>query len=183
MRDPRPLLTDRAALERNRHRALAAPEPALFLHETAAVELEERLAMVNRRFTAPALVAGIPAPWQVVLPGATVVPDSDLLNLQPGAHDLVVHALGLHWAEDPVGQLIQARRALAPDGLFLGFTFGGQTVADLRAVFAASDMHARHAWQLAANSIDASFAPPADKAAWRAQLDECFAKAAADSAA
>ena len=64
MRDPRPILTDRAALERNRRRALAAPEPALFLHETAAVELEERLAMVNRRFTAPALVAGIPAPWQ-----------------------------------------------------------------------------------------------------------------------
>ena len=139
MRDPRPLLTDRAALERNRRRALAAPEPALFLHETAAVELEERLAMVNRRFTAPALVAGIPAPWQAVLPGATVVPDSDLLDLQPGAHDLVVHALGLHWAEDPVGQLIQARRALAPDGLFLGFTFGGQTLADLRAALAEAE--------------------------------------------
>ena len=61
--------------------------------------------------------------------------------------------------------------------------FGGYVNDNLRAMFAASDMHARHAWQLAANSIDASFAPPADKAAWRAQLDACFAKAAADSAA
>ena len=61
--------------------------------------------------------------------------------------------------------------------------FGGYVNDNLRAMFAASDMDARHAWQLAANSIDASFAPPADKAAWRAQLDACFAKAAADSAA
>ena len=61
--------------------------------------------------------------------------------------------------------------------------FGGYVNDNLRAMFAASDMHARHAWQLAANSIDASFAPPADKAAWRAQLDACFANAAADSAA
>ena len=36
---------------------------------------------------------------------------------------------------------------------------------------------------MAANSIDASFAPPADKAAWRAQLDECFTEAAAPNAA
>lgn len=139
MNDPRPMLTDRAALERNRRRARAMAEPALFLHEAAALELEERLAMVNRRFTAPALVAGLPEPWQAVLPGARMVTDSETLALEPGAHDLVVHALGLHWAEDPVGQLIQARRALRPDGLFLGFTFGGQTLHELRAALAAAE--------------------------------------------
>ena len=56
--------------------------------------------------------------------------------------------------------------------------FGGYVNDNLRAMFAASDMDAGHAWQLAANSIEASFAPAADKAAWRAQLDTCFAQAA-----
>lgn len=46
-------------------------------------------------------------------------PDDDLLDLQPGAHDVVVHALAMHWANDPVGQIVQYRRALRPDGLFL----------------------------------------------------------------
>ena len=35
-------------------------------------------------------------------------------------------------------------------------------------------MHAGHAWQLAANSFDASFAPAADKARWHAQLGAVF---------
>ena len=35
-------------------------------------------------------------------------------------------------------------------------------------------MTAAHAWQLAANSFEASFAPPEDKAAWLAQLATCF---------
>lgn len=114
-------------------------EPALFLHETAADELKERLAMVNRRFTDPAVVAGIAAPWQAVLPEAPIVADTDILDLSPERHDLVVHALGLHWAEDPVGQLIQARRALRPDGLFLGFTLGGRTLHELRAALAQAE--------------------------------------------
>jgi adenosine deaminase len=37
---------------------------------------------------------------------------------------------------------------------------------------------ARHAWQLAANSFEASFADDAHKAQWRAQLDAGFAAAA-----
>lgn len=56
--------------------------------------------------------------------------------------------------------------------------FGGYLGDNLLAVFAASDMDADHAWQLAANSIEASFAPASDKAAWRAQLDDCFTRAA-----
>ena len=56
---------------------------------------------------------------------ARIVPDDqDTLDLQPQAHDLVIHALALHWAEDPVGQLIQCRRALRPDGLLLAVTLG-----------------------------------------------------------
>ncbi len=56
--------------------------------------------------------------------------------------------------------------------------FGGYLGDNLRAVFATSDMDADHAWQLAANSIEASFAPAEDKAAWRKQLDACFGELA-----
>ncbi len=132
-----PQLTDRAALLRNRSRAAA--DPALFLHEDAAVELEERLNEVNRTFTDPAIVTNFPGPWQEILPGAKIVADDDLLDLTPGAHDLVVHAMCLHWANDPVGQIVQCARALRPDGLFLAVMFGGQTLSELRAVLAEAE--------------------------------------------
>lgn len=89
--------------------------------------------MVNRRFTAPAVVTGFPNVWQGSVPAAKIVEDTEVLDLAPGAHDLVIHALGLHWANDPVGQMIQCRRALKNDGLFLAITFGGQTLHELRA--------------------------------------------------
>jgi len=129
-----PLLTDRAALMRNRRRATA-----LFLHHEAIVEVQERLIEVNRPFTAPAVVTGFPQVWQDVLPGAVLVRDDDTLTLQPGSHDLVVHALCLHWANDPVGQLVQCRRALRPDGLFIGLMFGGQTLHELRSCLAQAE--------------------------------------------
>lgn len=111
----------------------------MFLHDEAVAEIEERLAEVNRRFTAPAIVTGFPAPWAGLLPGAHIVPDNETLALTPGAHDLVIHGLGLHWANDPVGQLVQCRQALKPDGLFLGVTFGGQTLHELRASLAQAE--------------------------------------------
>ncbi|SEQ87746.1 methyltransferase domain-containing protein [Thalassovita taeanensis] len=132
-----PRLTDRKALLRNRARA--ARNPALFLHETAAEELQDRLSMVNRTFTTPAIVGGFSDFWQTALPDAHCVDDTDVLDLEEGAHDLVVHALSLHWANDPVGQLIQCRRALRPDGLFLGVAMGGQTLAELRAALAEAE--------------------------------------------
>jgi hypothetical protein len=56
-------------------------------------------------------------------PGARDRARCGLLTCEPLAYDLVLHALALHWANDPVGQLVQARRALVPDGLFLCATF------------------------------------------------------------
>jgi SAM-dependent methyltransferase len=129
-------LADPDALRRRRARATDA---GLFLHREVVAEVQERLGEVNRTFTAPAVVTPFPALWQAALPAARVVPAADLLDLAPGAHDLVVHALALHWADDPVGQIIQARRALCPDGLFLAATFGGQTLAELRAALAEAE--------------------------------------------
>lgn len=129
-----PLLTDRQALHRNRARA---ERGSLFLHDEVASEVQERLAEVNRTFTDAALITPFPAIW--ALDGAKVVPDDEVLALQPGGHDLVIHGLSLHWANDPVGQLVQSRRALRADGLFLGFLFGGQTLAELRACLAQAE--------------------------------------------
>ena len=127
-------LTDRQRLARVRARA--RPD-AGFLDAEAALMVQERLTEVNRTFTSPALVA--PRPEAFGFLNAVTVPDDEVLNLTPGAHDLVVHAMGLHWADDPVGQLIQCRRALAPDGLFLGVMLGGRTLQELRAVLAEAE--------------------------------------------
>ncbi|MFD1511647.1 methyltransferase domain-containing protein [Lacimonas salitolerans] len=133
-----PRLTDRTALTRNRARALARG-PEMFLHRAAADELQDRLAMVKRTFTKPAIVTGFPDFWRNLWPDARIVPDDEVLALDEGAHDLVMHAMALHWANDPVGQVIQCRRALRPDGLFLSVAFGGQTLANLRTALAEAE--------------------------------------------
>ena len=131
-----PDLTDRAALTRARARARGD----LFLHQLAREELQLRLSEVNRTFTSPALICGLPGFWADFLPDARIVPDDPVLDLEHGAHDLVIHIMALHWAADPVGQLVQARRALKPDGLFLAVMPGGQTLAELRAALAQAEI-------------------------------------------
>lgn len=129
-------LVDRTRLARIRARAR---DDGMFLQHAAADEVKDRLGMVNRRFTRPAVVTGFPDLWREYFPDATIVPDDALLALEPGAHDLVIHGLALHWANDPVTQLFQCAQALEPDGLFLGVTFAGQTLAELRAVLAETE--------------------------------------------
>ncbi|XDA98198.1 methyltransferase domain-containing protein [Sulfitobacter sp. LCG007] len=124
-----PTMTDTRVLALHRRRA---DPDALFLQKAAADELEDRLAMVNRQFIAPAVVTPYPGVWQDRLPGARIIQDSGTLDLEPNAHDLVIHALGLHWSNDPVGQLIQCRRALRPDGLLMAASLGGRTLNELR---------------------------------------------------
>ncbi len=123
-------LTDRTALTRNRARATA-----LFLQELVRDEVQDRLREVNRTFTAPVVVTGFPQLWR----DFRSVADDEVLDLRPAAHDLAVHALCLHWANDPVGQLVQCRRALQPDGWMLALLFGGQTLHELRACLAQAE--------------------------------------------
>lgn len=47
-------------------------------------------------------------------------------------YDLAVSALGLQFINDLPGLLMQIRRALKPDGLFLGAMIGGQSLHELR---------------------------------------------------
>jgi len=62
------------------------------------------------------------------------------LDLTPEGQHLLIHALALHWADDPVGQLVQMRRALKPDGLCIAVTLGGQTLTELRAALAEAEI-------------------------------------------
>lgn len=135
-----PQLTDRIALERFRARAMRSGNPALFLQEEAVLEINERLNEVNRTFTTVAIVTPFADLWRKSLPHAEIVLDNEVLDLKPEAYDLVIHSMSLHWANDPVGQLIQCRRALKPDGLFLGACFGGETLTELRVALAEAEV-------------------------------------------
>lgn len=126
-----PDLFDRLALAKHRNRARS--NPALFLHEEALVDVQDRLSLVNKSFSSPAIVTPFPEIWQAAFPEAHTTSDEDVLRLTESTHDLIIHAMALHWANDPVGQLIQCRRALKPDGLLLVVMLGGQTLHELRA--------------------------------------------------
>ena len=62
----------------------------------------------------------------------TLAADEELLPFADGCFDLVLSSLVLHWANDLPGSLIQIKRALRPDGLFLGAMLGGATLGELR---------------------------------------------------
>jgi len=130
-------MTDTRALAMRRTRITPA---GLFLHSAAADELEDRLEMVNKPFTNAAIVTGHGGIWAERFPNSTIVSDTETLGISAQSHDLVGHMMGLHWANDPVGQLIQCRRALKPDGLFIAISFGGDTLKELRSVLGEAEI-------------------------------------------
>lgn len=72
-------------------------------------------------------------------PSADIAVADEALPFAPESLDLVVSALALHWAEDLPGLLVQIRRALKPDGLFLAAIAGGETLSELRRAFAEAE--------------------------------------------
>ena len=73
-------------------------------------------------------------------PAIRVAADPELLPFHDASFDLAVSALILHWVADLPGTLIQLRRALKPDGLFLGAMLGGATLAQLRTVMIEAEL-------------------------------------------
>lgn len=128
-----PQIFDRSVVLHHRSRAQTDD---LFLQQLAVDEIKDRLSMVNRTFNSVAIVTGFADFWASAFPEAKIVSDSDALDLAVGGHDLVIHAMCMHWSNDPVGQIIQCRRALVPDGLFLAVLLGGRTLHELRTVLA-----------------------------------------------
>jgi SAM-dependent methyltransferase len=153
-------LFDFAALAGRRDRAmrLGFAGGADFLHREVAGQMADRLAEVKREFTRVALIgtgAGVVAaalrpddagvdqfdlsPAMATAAGAGLL-KGETLPLEAGAFDLIVSTLLLHLANDPVGQLIQMRQALRPDGLMLVALFGGQTLNELRSSLAEAEV-------------------------------------------
>lgn len=126
-----------------------------FLLEHVAYDLAERLSVVLRKFEVAAdigtpgdavrnllverkLAARVIAAGPASL-ASGVVADEEAIPFADGSLDLAVSALSLHFVNDLPGTLIQIRRALKPDGLFLCALLGGDTLTELRQSFAAAE--------------------------------------------
>lgn len=152
---------DRPLLDRRRRRAAREARPgADFLLRRAAEDLSERLAAVTRTFDA-AVDLGTASPlladllksggqisrlWRLdTLPdfGADVLSDPEALPLAAESLDLIVSALALHFVDDLPGLLVQVRRALRPDGLFLATLLGTDTLDELRVSMATAEAEIR----------------------------------------
>ncbi|KRE00012.1 SAM-dependent methyltransferase [Bosea sp. Root381] len=140
------IVFDRALGRARLSRALAGGYPD-FLLARAAYDLEERLSAVLRRF---AVAADLGTPLPLAAPvlrakadallrmaeaaggAADLVGDLEHLPLAPESLDLAVSLLALQGVNDLPGTLIQIRRALRPDGLFIGCLVGGRSLQELR---------------------------------------------------
>lgn len=152
-----PTVFDRVLQRRRLRRALAGGYES-FLLERVAAELVDRLGAVNRTFPL-ALDLGTPAAALAealtrsgkaatvvrLAPAAEpsapllAVGDEEALPFGPERFDLAVSALSLQATNDLPGALVQVRRALKPDGLFLACLLGGDTLTELRQAFAAAE--------------------------------------------
>ncbi len=146
------VLFDRTAVRRHRDRAAADFGAHAFLHRETAERLADRLADVRRSFAARLLIGaggaeGLPEPAEggvsvtadlsqgllrAAASGHRVACDEEVLPFADGSFDLVASCLSLHWTNDLPGALIQIRRALRPDGLFVAAMLGGDTLVELR---------------------------------------------------
>lgn len=66
--------------------------------------------------------------------------DEEWLPFADDSFDLVLSCLSLHWVNDLPGALVQVRRVLKPDGLFLAVMLGGATLGHLRACLAEAEL-------------------------------------------
>lgn len=69
-----------------------------------------------------------------------VVADEEALPWADESLDLLISNLVLHGVNDLPGTLIQAKRCLRPDGVFLAAMFGGDTLSELREVLLAAEI-------------------------------------------
>jgi SAM-dependent methyltransferase len=158
--NPSPVIVDRALLRARQRRALGLG-PSTFLLDRVAEELADRLGAVLRAFpcgldlatptdavrrvlvgsgkVGNVIAASALAAEEAGRSGLAVAADAEALPFRDGALDLVVSGLWLHFVNDLPGTLVQIRRALKPDGLFVAALLGGDTLTELRQAFAAAE--------------------------------------------
>lgn len=127
-----------------------------FLWAMIAEELSERLHDVSRTFDDVLVIGPMTGFAQAMLRDRTAkvtlaalsdaekpvadapVVEEDHLPFAPGSFDLVISAGTLDSVNDLPGALVQIRRSLRPDGLFLGHMFGAGTLVRLKAAMLAA---------------------------------------------
>ena len=128
-----------------RARAVACGVEQSFLLAKMADELAERLAYVSRTFENALLIGPIAAFSDRILgeraPNVTadIVLDEEAITYPPGSFDLVISAGTLDSVNDLPGALVQIRRVLKPDGLFLGTMFGAGSLQTLKSAMLVAD--------------------------------------------
>jgi SAM-dependent methyltransferase len=150
---------DRRLVRLRRERAAATVARVRPVLDAAAERLLDRLDDTTRRFSraldlggrgavAPRLRGrGIPfvvsmdlSARMAALSGSPAVAgDEEWLPFAPESFDLVAANLSLHWVNDLPGALVQIRRCLRPDGLFLASLPGLGTLGPLREALAAAE--------------------------------------------
>ena len=129
---------DRVAVRLHRERAVTGMDLVADIYRNVADRLLDRLDDTTRRFgfaldiggrgiVAPRLrdrgVATVSCDLSHSMaarnPSPVVVADEEYLPFAPATFDLIIANLSLHWVNDLPGALIQLRRVLRPDGLFL----------------------------------------------------------------
>ncbi len=154
-----PRLFDHTLLSARRKRAMKNPtalEDSSFLRQAGMTELIERLSAVSRKFEkgleldAPDnnLCIQLEKSEQVQhfeagsgflsadIDQPLTPTGAPLFNGHgtPQIYDLITSVLSLQFSNDLPGALVQIRKALKPDGLFLGVILGGDTLIELRQV-------------------------------------------------
>lgn len=147
----------RAAKLARGEKAFAAAD---FLHMRAAENAVNSLEVILRDFPDAVDLSARPGPFARLLAdsvaaarvGAVRVAGDETSRAAPGAaplalpdqsQDLIVSLMSLHWANDLPGALAQIRRALRPDGLFLGALLGAGTLKELRAALTQAELEVR----------------------------------------
>jgi SAM-dependent methyltransferase len=161
-----PRLFDRFLLARRLDRAAAGFAQASFLRERAIEDLLHSLSGINRHFDVALEIGARDGAFRRELadsPAADkigtliegdlserfagtlprLVMDEEQLPFGDDSLNLVVSTLALHTANDLPGVLVQIRRALKPDGLFIASLFGGETLKELRACLMDAELEVR----------------------------------------
>ena len=138
-----PHIFDGRARRSRRARAITLTGQS-FLALEAGAGIAERAGAANRSFQKALDIGSLDSAFGLLKPLAqgwtrTNYSENELLDLPPESFDLAVSALSLHAINDLPGALIQIRRALKPDGLFVAALFGGETLRELRDAFAAGE--------------------------------------------
>lgn len=134
-----PIIFDNTRRLAIRARAASHGFEKAFLVQTMANELAERLSYVSRKFE-NILVTGPIAQFADSILGTqaysltkNLMLEEDILPFAPESFDLILSAGTLDSVNDLPGTLVQIRRTLKPDGLFLGTLFGAGSLRTLKA--------------------------------------------------